>query len=180
MAEKENTEKDAAPAGPKLIMGMSVPTFAFVVLNVLVCVGATGFIVKASLFYKKPAITEVQVSNEVTKAEKKKPAEASDSVFPINYSEMTITLRGQQGGKSHFATIEATIVCGSESCKSQVEANKARVEDIIQSALAARSYTELGTLETKFRVKHEILNKVNTFLKDTAAVDMLFTSFLVQ
>lgn len=183
MAEKEAAEKDAkdeAPAGPRLIMGMGIPAFAFVALNALVSVGATAFIVHASLFYKKPAITEEQVSSEVAKAEKKAAAEMGDGFFPVGYAEMTITLRGQQGGKSHYATIEATLVCGSEACKAQVEENRAKVEDAIQTALGARSFTELSSLETKFRVKHEILNKVNSFLKNTAAVDLLFTNFLVQ
>lgn len=183
MAEKEAAEKDAkeeAPAGPKMIMGMTIPVLAFVAVNVLVTLGATGFVVYASLLYKKPAITEEQVSHEVTKAEVKKAAEVGEDFLPVSYAEMTITLRGQAGGKSHYATIETTIVCGSEACKAQVEENRAKVEDAIQSALGARSFTELSSLETKFRVKHEILNKVNSFLKNTAAVDLLFTNFLIQ
>lgn len=183
MAEKEAQEKDGAaeaPAGPKLIMGMTIPVLAFVAVNVLVSIGATAFIVHASLLYKKPAITEEQVSHELTKAAQKAATEIGDEYLPIGYAEMTITLRGQRGGKSHYATVETTLVCGSESCKMQVEDNRAKVEDAIQSALGARSYTELASLETKFRVKHEILNRVNSFLKGTAAVDLLFTNFLIQ
>ena len=93
---------------------------------------------------------------------------------------MTITLRGEQGGKSRYATMESALVCGSESCKAQVEENKAKVLDIIQTVVSARSYTELTSLESKFRLKHEILNQINSFLKDTAAVDFLFTNFLIQ
>ena len=183
MAEKVAQEKDAkdeAPAGPKLIMGMGIPAFAFVAANVLVSVGATAFIVHASLLYKKPAITEEQVSHEVTRTEQKKAADVGDGFFPVSYGEMTITLRGQQGGKTHYATIETTLVCGTEACKAQVEENKAKVEDAIQTAMGARSFAELSSLETKFRVKHEILNKVNSILKGTAALDLLFTNFLVQ
>lgn len=181
--EKTAPEKDAAPAaptGPKMIMGMPLPIFAFVIVNVLVMAGAFGFIVHASLIYKKPAITDSQVEHEITAAEKKKLVEVGQDLIAINYAEMTITLRGEQGGKTRYATIETTLICGNEACKAQVDENRAKVEDAIQSVLSGRSYTELSSLETKFRVKHEILGKVNSFLKNTAAVDFLFTSFLVQ
>lgn len=183
MAEEKNAaEKDGKelPAGPKMILGMPLPMFAFVAVNVLVMAGAFAFIVHASLVYKKPSITDAQVEAEITKAEKKKAVNVGDEYLVIAYPEMTVTLKGAKGGKTHYATIETALVCGTESCKSQVEDNRAKVEDAIQSALGSRSYTELGSLEVKFRVKHEILGVVNTFLKDTAAVDLLFTSFLIQ
>jgi len=184
MAEEKNAAekdaKDAAPAGPKMIMGMPLPLFAFVVVNVLIMAGAFGFIVHASLVYKKPAITDSQVESQITKEEKKKAIDVGQDYITISYPEMTVTLRGEQGGKSRFATIETTLVCGSEACKAQVTENRAKVEDAIQGVVGSRSYTELSSLETKFRVKHEILSQVNSFLKNTAAVDMLFTSFLVQ
>jgi flagellar FliL protein len=170
--------KDEAPAGPKMIMGMPLVTFLFVVINVVVMAGAFAFILQASLFYKKPAITDAQVTAELLKKEKK--IETGDEVIAIGYQEMTITLRGEQGGKTRYATLEATVICGSEVCKAQVDENKAKIQDAIQTVMSSRTYTELTSLETKFRVKHEILNQVNSFLKDTAAVDILFTSFLVQ
>lgn len=178
--EKASAEgaKDEAPAGPKMIMGMPLMTFLFVVINVVVMAGAFGFIVQASLFYKKPAITDAQVTAEIQTKEKK--IESGDEVIAVSYPEMTITLRGEQGGKIHYATLEATVICGSEECKAQVDENKAKIQDAIQTVMSERTYTELTSLETKFRVKHEILNLVNSFLKDTAAVDLLFTSFLVQ
>ena len=183
MAEEKNAaEKDVSdvPVGPKLIMGMPIPVFAFVALNVLVMAGAFAFIVHASLVYQKPAITDAQVESEVTTAEKKKAIDLGQEYIVINYPEMTVTLRGQQGGRPHFATVETSLVCGTESCKAQVEENRAKVEDAIQSVLGARSYSELGSLEVKFRVKHEILGHVNSFLKNTAAVDFLFTNLLIQ
>ncbi|MGZ3650158.1 MAG: flagellar basal body-associated FliL family protein [Bdellovibrionota bacterium] len=172
--------KDEAPAGPKMIMGMPLMTFLFIAINVVVMAGAFAFVVQASLFYKKPAITDAQVTAEITKAEQKKAVQTGDDVIVISYPEMTITLRGEQGGKVHYATVEATVICGSEACQTQVAENKAKIQDTIQTVMSARSYNELASLDTKFRVKHEILNQVNSFLHDTAVVDVLFTSFLIQ
>jgi len=159
---------------------MPLPMFAFVAVNVLVMAGAFAYIVHASLLYKKPSITGAQVESEITKAEKAKAVDMGSDYIVINYTEMTVTLRGQQGGKPHFATIETSIVCGTEACKAQLEENRAKVEDAIQSVVGARSYSELASLEVKFRVKHEILGRVNSFLRNTAALDLLFTNFLIQ
>ncbi len=177
-ADASADKEKEAPAGPKMIMGMPLPQFAFVAGNLLVMLGGLGFIVWASLLYKKPAITETQVVQKITKEATK--VQVGDGFFAESYPEMTITLKSPQGGKNHYATVEVTLICGSESCFQQVKANKAKIEDAIQTGISSRSYTELGSLEVKFRVKHEILGKVNSFLKDAAIVDVLFTSFLVQ
>jgi flagellar FliL protein len=179
-AEGEGKEKEEAPSGPTMILGMPLPQFLFVVVNALVMLGGIGFITWASLLYKKPAITNEQVEQAIKQEAEKPKIQVGDGYFVEAYSEMTITLRSIPGGKNHYATVEAALVCGSEDCLAQVKGNKAKIEDAIQTAISARSYTELGSLETKFRVKHEIQNKVNSFLEGTAIVDVLFTSFLVQ
>lgn len=179
MAEEKAPEgKEAAPAGPKLVMGLPLPIVAFAGINLLLMLGGLGFIVQTALLYKKPPITEEQVVKEIEKKVAKAPE--TQGVFVEAFPEMTITLRVPAGGRNRYATAEVAIVCASEDCLAQVKGNKAKVEDAIQSAVSGRSYNELGSLEVKFRVKHEILGRVNSFLKDTAATDVLFTNFLVQ
>lgn len=179
MAEEKAAEKaEEAPAGPKMIMGLPFLTFLLLVVNLLVTLGCFGFIYYASLVYKKPVFTEKQMTEEITKKVAKQEQETG--YFAVSYPETTVTLRVEPGTKGHFATVETTLVCPTVECETQVKAIRAKVEDRIQSVIASRSYTELQSLETKFRVKHEILNHVNSFLKGTAAVDLLFTSFLVQ
>jgi flagellar FliL protein len=172
-------EKDAAPSGPKRILGLPLPQFILVALNALVMVGGLGFIAWASLIYKKPAITNEQVVKEITNKAKSSSAQEEGTFFEP-YPEMTITLKGLQGGKNHYATVEVSLLCASQRCIDRVKANKAKVEDAIQSSLSARSYEELSSLEVKFRVKHEIAGRVNAFLDDAPVKDVLFTSFLVQ
>lgn len=176
----DGAKKEEAPAGPKLIMGMPLPTVIFAAVNVLVMGAGLFFIIQAALLYKKPPITEAQAVKEIQKKEEKAPIVLGDGFFTESYAETTITLRGQRGGKNRYATVEVSVVCGSEECLRQVKGNKAKVEDAIQTAVGSRSYTELSSLETKFRVKHEILTAINGFLEKTAALDILFTNFVVQ
>jgi flagellar basal body-associated protein FliL len=176
----DGAKKDDAPAGPKLIMGIPLPTVIFAVLNLIVMGAGLAFIIQAALLYKKPPITDSQAIKEIQKKEEKETIVLGDGFFTESYPEMTITLRGQRGGKNRYATVEVSVVCGSEVCLNQVKGNKAKIEDAIQTAVGSRSYTELSSLETKFRVKHEILSAINGFLEKTAAIDILFTNFVVQ
>lgn len=178
--EKSAEKKDEAPAGPKMILGMPMPQFLFVVINTLVMLGGLGFIVWASLLYKKPAITDAQVVQEIVKKAEEPKIQIGDGSFFESYPEMMITLKGQQGGKIHYVSVEVAIRCGTEECLNQVKGNKAKIEDAIQTAISSRTYTELGSLDVKFRVKQDIMTRVNSTLKDTAIADVLFTSFLVQ
>ncbi|HEY8280802.1 MAG TPA: flagellar basal body-associated FliL family protein [Bdellovibrionota bacterium] len=171
---------DAAPAGPKMVMGLPLMTFLFFAVNLLAMAGGLGFIVYSSLIYKKPAITESQVQAEINKVEQKKAVQVGSDFITIPFAETIITLRGEQGGKPRYAVLEAVFVCGSADCEEQIRENKAKVEDAIQTVFGARTFTELSSLNTVFRVKHEVLGKVNSFLVDTAAVDLLFSSFLIK
>lgn len=181
MADEKAEKKEAeAPAGPKKILGMPMLQAILVLGNVLVVLGAFGYIFWASLIFKKPAITEPQAVKEIVKKVEKEEATSTEGVFTETYPEMTITLESQQGGRNRYATVEVVLLCGSEECLGQVKANRAKIEDAIQSTISSRSFSELASLEVKFRVKHELVGKVNSFLQGVAVVDVLFTNFIVQ
>lgn len=181
MAEekKDDVAAPAEAAGPKKIMGFPLPQFIFIAVNLLVMLGGLGLVVQISLLYKKPAITDHQVVEEVTKKAEKK-IETGDGFFVENYLETTINLRTTQGGRNHYAVVEISLVCGTEDCIRQLKENRAKIEDAFQQVISSKSYNELNTLEIKFRVKNEISKIVNSFLKNTAITDVLFVSFVVQ
>ena len=150
----EKPAAEEAPAGPKLIMGMPLPVFLFVVLNVVVIGGAFYFIVNASLIYKKPAITEEQAAAEVTKAEKKKAVTTGEEILTISYPEMTITLRGEQGGKTRKisdATIEAAITAEIRLILQGIKPNETLLEFMIREPV--RAAVVLGWLIDIMKVK---------------------------
>lgn len=179
---KEAAAAEEAPSGPKLIMGMPLPLFGFVALNVLTMLGGIGYITWVSLLYQKPPITEAMASQAIQSKVKQKVehTEASTKEILADLEPMTIILKTARGGKNHYIAVHASLSCPSEKCAQQIKALKAKVEDTVQTAFAARSFTELSQLETKFRVKHEIITRINAYLTDTAITDLYFNEFLVQ
>lgn len=176
--EKTEAVEGAEAAGPKLILGMPLPQFLLVAANALVMLGGLGYVAQVSLFYKRPPITEPQVVAEIQKKTAKN--EGAQGFFVESYPENTINLRTQRGGKNHYATVEVSLVCLTERCHEQLKAIRAKVEDAIHSAISARSYQELQSLDVKLRIKEDLLKRVNSYLGDTAATEVLFTSFVVQ
>jgi flagellar basal body-associated protein FliL len=172
-----------APAGPKLIMGMPLPLFGFTVLNLVAMLGGLGYIIWVGLIYQKPPITEEHASLDIQqKVEGHLTGThdiASEEIL-TDLSEMTILLKGMRGGKTHYITVKTSLSCPSQNCANQVKELKAKVEDAVQQAFSARSFSELAQLETKFRVKHEIITRVNSYLKDAAVTDLYFENFIVQ
>lgn len=184
MADKEEKTEAAAPAGPKMIMGMTIPVLAFALINLLTMLGGLGYIVFASLLYHpKPILDEQVVAEIAKKAEKKAAADATAGDGDIHveaFSEMTVNLKGVTGGKDHFATIEPALECTNAACIEQVKEYKAKIEDLIQSKISTKSFTELGALETRFRLRHEIIQEINSFITAGAVTNLYFTSFVVQ
>lgn len=182
--EAEATAEAAAPSGPKLIMGMPLPIFGFLVLNALVMLGGFGYIFYVSMIYKPKPILEEQAVTEITKKVDKKSA-ASDAsggagVFIEQFQEMVVNLKVGVGSKSHFANIEPAIECSNAACIDQVKEYRARLEDLVQTKIASKSFTELNALETRFRLRHEFIQEANTFITAGAVTNLYFTSFLVQ
>ncbi|MCO5142797.1 MAG: flagellar basal body-associated FliL family protein [Oligoflexia bacterium] len=178
MAE-EKVEAVEAPKGPKMIMGLPLISFLLLAINTLIVLGGFGYIYWVSLVYKPPMITEHAAQEEIKKSVQK-AVEVGEAYLVEQYQERTITLTGPKGGKLHYALIEFALVCGNESCLQQVKSNQAKVDDIVQTAVSRRSYTELSSLEVKFRVKHEITTEINKFLKEAILKDFLFTNFIIQ
>lgn len=183
MADEKKDEAAAAAAmGPKTIMGMTIPVLALIAANLIVMLGGVGYIVYVGMVYKPKPITEAQVVAEVTKKIEKKTAnaETDGDIHVEAFSEMTVNLKTGAGGKNHYATIEPAIECSNAACVDQVREFKAKIEDLIQTKIASKSFTELNALETRFRLRHEIIQEMNTFITEGAVTNLYFTNFVVQ
>ncbi|MGK4456101.1 hypothetical protein, partial [Klebsiella pneumoniae] len=65
-----------------MILGLPLVQFLFFAVNLLVMAGGFGYIVHASLIYRKPAITDEQATAELKKVEQK-VVQTGDEVITI-------------------------------------------------------------------------------------------------
>ena len=174
----DKKEKTGA-AAPKVILGLPLLQFIFVVVNLLLMVGGLFFIYSTAN-YRKPPITEPQAELEMKNKITKKSTDENAGFFVESYPEMHINLRSQQGGKPHFAAVEVSIVCPNQGCLDLVKANRAKLEDLVQTVISSRSYSEINSLDVKFRIKHELVNKANALVQDAGITEVLFSNFVAN
>lgn len=171
--------KPEAPAGPKMILGMTIPVLALVAVNLLMMLAGLGYIIFVSLLYTPNPITDEVATQEISKnAAKKAGADGNIHIEPL--SALTINLKVISGGKNHFATVTAAVECSNEECIQQVKAYKTKIEDLVQDKISTKSFTELNALETRFRLRHEILEEANTYITEGTITNIYFDEFVIQ
>src|SRR3989344_1062571 len=113
-ASKADDSEKELPSGPKVIMGLHLPIFVLVALNIVCVVGGFGFIYYWKMIYKPPVITEaaskLQIKTKSELEEKKKLA-ADGALRIVQLPEMNVNLRSKVGGRNHYATLTIAMKC---------------------------------------------------------------------
>lgn len=186
MAEEKKSGakgEEEAPAAPRKILGLGLPQFLLVVVNLIAVGGSFGLVYHTKFVHKPPVITETQsrvaIKKETQAAEQKKLA-ADGELYIFTLPEMNVNLRSRVGGRNHYATLTVALKCNNAACEKEIETLRVKVEDVVQSLVAARSHTELSMSEASFRLKHEITRSVNALLKEGTITDTFFTDYTIQ
>lgn len=182
-AEDDNLDDEAKPRGPIIIMGMSLPVFILIALNLLVTTGALGYVYYMKKVYKSPIVKEREERAKIqasAKAERDAFLAVDGQVRILRLPEMNVNLRTQVGGKNHYASFAVALECNNEACMTELKSYRAKIEDEIQGLVGARSFNELSMGESIYRLKHDITQKVNTIIRQGTVTDTFFYSYLVQ
>ncbi|MBF0144582.1 MAG: flagellar basal body-associated FliL family protein [Magnetococcales bacterium] len=91
--------------------------------------------------------------------------------FVVNLSE-------PRGNRYLKSTIELEM--DSEALKSELERRKAQLRDTILQLLTSKSSQELQAMEGKFRLRDELLSRINAMLVNGTVTRVYFTEFVIQ
>lgn len=91
--------------------------------------------------------------------------------FVVNLSE-------PRGNRYLKSTIELEM--DSEALKAELERRKAQLRDTILQLLTSKSSQELQALEGKFRLRDELLSRINAMLVNGTVTRVYFTEFVIQ
>lgn len=177
-------DEDEAPArGPIIILGLKLPVFLLIVLNVLVTSGGLGYVYYMKKIYQSPVIKEMEERKKIqaaAKAEREAFLAVDGEVRILQLPEMNVNLRTQVGGKNHYASFAIALECNNEACMAELKAFRARIEDEVQNLLSSRSFNELSMGESIYRLKHAITKKVNAIIRQGTVTDTYFYKYLIQ
>ncbi|MEO5345169.1 MAG: flagellar basal body-associated FliL family protein [Magnetococcus sp. YQC-9] len=196
MADEAEQESGGGKGG---LMKIILPLVAL-----LVGVGG-GYFIGSSMGSKQVAEAEKLEPTPEQKA--KKPGEMVGAMFKLDpfvvnlnetkgnrYLKTTIQLEMDDGGKKADGKGEKKEGGGGgghggggeskEAAKSpleqELERRKPQLQDLILALLTSKSSRDLQALEGKFRLREELLVRINTVLLNGSITQVYFTEFVIQ
>lgn len=159
-AEGENAEGEASAGGKKKLIMIGGAA-------ALVLLGGGGYF----LMGKKSA----DAHGEVAKVEVKKPV-----VF-LDVREMLVNLAGEPGqDKAKFAKIKVAIELKDAKVEEEVKPLMPRIEDTFQVYLRELRASDLSGSAGIYRLREELLRRVNVAIHPARAEAVLFKDVVVQ
>lgn len=170
MAEEEKPAgEDGAQEAPKKKFGL-IQIVLFVVLPLLVLVG--GGAAAYFLLFAKPADTAAAAKAE----EAAKPPKPM--VF-YNLPELLVNLNSQ-GRRASFLKISLSLELSDPADIPRIEAVLPRVVDAFQTYMRELRPEDLRGSAGLYRLREELLARVNTSAQPARVTDVLFKEMLVQ
>ena len=100
---------------------------------------------------------------------------AASSFVPLD--PFIVNLQDNSGTRYLKVTVNLELASGSPD---ELEAYKAKIRDSLIILLSSKSYSDIGTVEGKYRMRDEIVARVNQYLKDSKVETAYFTEFVIQ
>ncbi|MBF0453297.1 MAG: flagellar basal body-associated FliL family protein [Magnetococcales bacterium] len=165
MAEEAEQEEASGGGG---IMKLVIPIVALLI-------GAGGG------FYLGGSMTEQSIQ-EAEKLEpkaepvNKDPNSMVGEMFKLD--PFVVNLNEPRGNRYLKTTIQLEM--DSEALMAELERRNAQLQDVILSLLTSKSSKELQALEGKFRLREELLSRINALLVNGIVTRVYFTEFVIQ
>ncbi len=103
---------------------------------------------------------------------------ASEGPTVLLLKPFIVNLQDQSGGRYLKLTLNLELT-SPESAES-LKVNDPKIRDSIIILLSSKSYADIGTVEGKYKLRDEIVNRINQFLPDNSVKTAYFTEFVIQ
>lgn len=187
MAEEDGKKEEAAPVKGGLLKNKKM---LIIIIAAVVVIGGG-----AAFFLLKGGGDEgaVEDGGHEPKAEKHAPAKkkkdsgghgeesaGGDHEGPTVHllKPFIVNLQDQSGGRYLKLTLNLELT--SPEAVGSLKVNGPRIRDSIIILLSSKSYADIGTVEGKYKLRDEIVNRINQFLPDNSVRTAYFTEFVIQ
>ena len=163
----EELEAAEAPAGKKKPMGMIIG-----IIVGLLALGGGGYYAYITYFQEKP-VKEVPVEGEVGEVEE---SVNLGVMFPLD--PFIVNLAGSEGKR--FLKVTISLELSTPEVHAELKENIQKVTDSILVLLSSKSFEDVYSVRGKFKLKDEVVTRVNRFLVVGHVKDAYFTEFIIQ
>ncbi len=172
MADDKDAKEQEKKSGGGLL-----PIINLVLLVLLLGVG--GFIAWELMQLKQqgaaPAAPATQNEDAVV------PEAEDDSGAPPVLMELdNITVNLADTDASRFLRTKIKLALRSEDAKAKIEANKAKIDDLIITVLSSKKFSDIRTPQGKYALKEELIYRINRAVGGKPVKTLYFTDFVSQ
>lgn len=172
---KESAEGEAAEGEGEGGKVKGKRKLLFIIIGVVLLAG-----VGAGLFFSG-VLGGGKADKKDEKADKKTEAEAEAVAKPTYYELPTFTVNLSTGtGKTSFLKMTVTLELKSVESKPIMEANKPRVLDTFNTYLRELRPTDLSGSAGIYRLREELIRRVNATVEEGIVKDILFSEIVIQ
>lgn len=178
MAAEEKKEKETVaeePKGGKSFVKIII--IVLVILILLVVLGVGGLI--AWKKYIAPAIGMAPHEGGAVAKKEKEGDTSGTTLGPMLPLEPFIVNLAEPGGK-RFIKVTMEMELGSKEMDAEFKNKLPQFKDHIITVLSSKTMDEVITAEGKFKLKEEIMARINQNLKTGVVKNVFFTEFVVQ
>ncbi len=131
-----------------------------------------GSTMTANRFIEQQAADPAEERGEVAKD----PNAMVGDMFALD--PFVVNLNEPRGNRYLKTTIQLEM--DSPELRGELDRRQAQLQDVILALLTSKSSKELQALEGKFRLREELLSRINALLVNGAITRVYFTEFVIQ
>lgn len=179
MAEEEGKKEKgkAEDVGQSPAKKGSLKLIIIILSTLLILAGGGAFV-----WFKfiSPAIGTKDVKKANIEGEEEKDAKDTNAILGPMYplDSFIVNLADSEGKRFLKVTIELEL--SNEEVKEEVTKRMPQIKDTALTLLSSKSFDDVYLLEGKFKVREELITRLNTLLKTGKVKNAFFTEFVIQ
>jgi len=185
MADDEEKSKEGADEPKK----KKSKLILIIIPVVVIILGGGGFFAYKTFLApaggdeESQAETHGQQAKHTKKGEhgkKSKHGEAEQGEGPTFFSLAPFVVNLQDNIGTRYLKLTLKLELEGPETEQEIKALLPKVRDALIILLSSKNYAEIGTVEGKYRLRDEIVKRVNRFLEDEPVQGVYFTDFVIQ
>jgi len=178
MADETEQSKDGAEEGAK----KKSKLILIIIPLVLIILGGGGFFAYKTFLSSDGAGEESagKSHGKETKSAKGGEGEGEQSEGPTFFSLSPFVVNLQDNIGTRYLKLTLKLELEDQAVEEEIKVQLPRVRDALIILLSSKNYAEIGSVEGKYRLRDEIVKRVNRFLKDAPVRGVYFTDFVIQ
>jgi flagellar FliL protein len=172
MADEEEAEKEAAPAGSRKLLWIALTSVAL-----LGAAAAATFVAMS----RQPTGEEAEAAADAPPEEADSGTSGDQrSAGPVIHALEPMIVNIFDGERDRFLKIHVNFEVSSPEVSKELDDRTAQVKDMMISLISSQAYADIRSLEGKAALREQLMTRMNALVTRGVVRQVFFTDFVVQ